>query len=245
MSRVAVVTGGTRGIGRAISLRLNADGARVYALYVRDQAAATTLETEASGITCLRGDLRDEERLSHNVERVVEETGRVDVLVHCAAAAVFRDTRELTSRHVEWTYAVNVAGFHSLVRRVLPHMASGGRVVAVSSAGARIALPQYAALGAAKAALESLVRHHAAELAPLGIIANCVSPGTVDTKGLRALPGREARVEAARRRTPSGRLTTPEDVAEVVAFLCSAGAAQIVGQTVVVDGGVALLGGSR
>jgi enoyl-[acyl-carrier protein] reductase III len=120
-------------------------------------------------------------------------------------------------------------------------MQKGGRIIAVSSLGAVRAIENYAAVGASKAALESLVRHLAVELAPLGINANVVSAGAVDTEALKHFPARESILESARQRTPAGRLTTPEDVANVVLLLCSELASMIHGQTIVVDGGYSIL----
>lgn len=242
--KVAVVTGGTRGIGRAVSLALAEAGMRVLAPYARNRRAAEALEEEARGrgfdIVTLRGDLSKEEALRRTVEAIRERAETIDVLVHAAATGVHRPAAEITPKHLRFTLETNVVAAHALVRELLPRIGAGGRIVGLTSAGGVRALPTYSAVGASKGALESLFRHYAVELAPRGITVNLVSPGTVRTEALDAMPETEERIAAAERRTPTGRLATPEDVAGVVLFLCTDAAAQIVGQTIVVDGGRSL-----
>lgn len=148
---------------------------------------------------------------------------------------------ELTHRHWTWTMDINAGALLSLAQHTVPLMgASGGSIVAVSSIGAVRAIPNYTAVGASKAALESLVRHLAVELAPRGIRVNAVSAGVVDTDALKHFPNREELLEESARRTPAGRLTEPRDVADAVLFLSSSLASMMVGQTITVDGGYAI-----
>jgi len=185
--------------------------------------------------------LTDEDSFRCFRKRVEAETGRVDVLVHCAASGVHREAAALTPRHLSWTLSLNVVGAHRAVYELLPLMPSGGRIIGISSMGATRAVEYYAAVGASKGALEALFRHYARELAPRGIAVNLVSPGLVLTDVVEALPECERRTMGAQARTPTGRLTTPEDVAGIVRFLCTPAGAQIVGDTIVVDGGRRLL----
>lgn len=244
-ARLAIVTGGTRGIGRAVSLRLAREGWGVRAVYARDREAARALEAEAAAagvdLRALRADLTDPERVRSCAEELLRDGGRIDALVHSAASGVHRPVGELTPRHLAWTMAVNVFGFHALLRELLPHMGAGARLVGITSLGATRASSRYAAVGASKGALDALFRHYARELAPRGIGVNLVCPGLVLTGALEAFPDKDARIAAALERTPSGRLTTPDDVAGAVAFLCGPDAAQIVGATLVVDGGRSLI----
>ncbi len=239
--KVAVVTGGTRGIGRAVSLALAGAGMRVLAPYARNRRAAEALEDEAREraltIVTLRGDLSKDEAFRRTVAAIRERAEAVDVLVHAAATGVHRPAEKLTPRHLRFTMETNVTAIHALIRELLPRIPEGGRIIGLTSAGGVRALPTYAAVGASKGALEALFRHWAAELAPRGIAVNLVSPGTVRTEALDAMPDTEKRIVIAEACTPTGRLTTPEEVAEVVLFLCGDAAAQIVGQTIVVDGG--------
>lgn len=241
VARTAVVTGGTRGIGRAVSLALAREGLHVYAIYARNREAAQALEhqAQAEGLTLrtLRADLGAPERVEAVVGQLRAAVTRVDVLVHSAASGVHRPVPEITPRHLSWTLNVNVLAFHHLLIELLPLMPSGARVVGLTSQGGVRTLHSYAAVGASKGALESLFRYYARELAPRGIAVNMVCPGLVLTEALDAFPEREQRVEQAATQTPTGRLTTPEDVAQSVLFLCGPSAAQIVGHILVIDGG--------
>ncbi len=245
-ARVCVVTGGTRGIGRAISLALAEEGSTVFALYARNRTAADGLAAEAAGrgldVRCLRGDLTRDEALAASVEAIRAAAPAVHVVVHSAASGVHRPAFELTPRHLRFTFETNVVAIHALLRELLPRMPAGGRIVGLTSAGGVRTGPYYAAVGASKAALESLFRHYAVELAPRGIAVNLVSPGLVLTEATEVFPDRERRVAEAARQTPSGRLTTPEDVALLVRYLASDAAGQIVGQTFAIDGGKGLAG---
>ena len=116
-----------------------------------------------------------------------------------------------------------------------------GRVVTITSIGSVRVLPEYSLVGVSKAAIEALTRYLAVELAPYGITVNAISPGVVETEALNFFPSKDVIIANAKRRTPAGRLVTPEEVARIVAWLCTDDAAMIVGQTIVVDGGYALL----
>ena len=168
--------------------------------------------------------------------------GILSAFVHCAATGVHRPFPELTTRHLEWTFAVNVRAFFELVQLILPRMREGSSILAVSSEGAVRAVPTYTLVGASKGALEALTRHLAVELAPRGIRVNILSPGSVLTEAWDAFPGKEGRLKEAIQRSPLGRLTTPDEVASVAQFLCSDAATGIVGHTLVVDGGKSIVG---
>jgi len=242
--RSVLVTGGTRGIGRAIALQLARAGASVVANYARNDAAAEALialaRTESLTIDALRADLTLPKGLAAARERMLACGGSVS-LVHCAATGVHRPFAELTNRHWDWTMALNVRAFFELVGQMLPLLGEGSTIVAVSSTGAARAVPAYAAVGASKAALESLARHLAAELAPRGVRVNVLAPGSVATEAWDAFPDREQRLAEAARRSPLGRIVTLEEVAQAAHFLCSSASAGVVGQTLVVDGGARIV----
>ncbi len=244
-NKTAVITGGTRGIGRSVSLKLARMGAKVLALYGRDSKSAQELESQAKSenlnIVCIKGDLCNEDKFAAVVEKIKSETKFVDILVHCAASGVHRDALDLTLKHLRWTFEINVFAIHHLLQNLVDIMPQGSRVIGVTSSGGTRVIPYYAAVGSSKGALESLFRHYAFELAPKGIGVNLVCPGLVLTDAVDAFPDREARVEKTKNATPTGTLVTPEDVAETIAFLCEPRSSQIIGQTIVLDGGKTLI----
>lgn len=237
-----LVTGGSRGIGKAIALRFASLGAaRVAIGYLRGDSAAeeTASELRALGAEpiLMRGNVAS--------ARVVEEVaglGPLDVFVHSAATGVIRPALETDDKHWDWTLSANARALLSLTRAAAPAMPPGSSIVGLSSLGSIRVLENYALVGASKAALEALVRYLAVELAPQGIRVNAVSAGVVETGALEYFPNREAMLEMGRA-NPVGRIVTPEDIAGCVTFLCSPEAEMIRGQTVVVDGGWSLLAG--
>jgi len=233
------VSGGSRGIGRAIALRLARDGARRVAIgYFRSDAAAeqTAQELRALGAepVLVRGNIGSERVLEE-----VRQLGPLDVLVHNAASGVSRPALEAEPKHWDWTLGTNAHALLRLAQTAAPAMPDGSSIVAISSLGARRVLANYTLVGASKAALEALVRYLAVELAPR-VRVNAVSAGVVETDALDAFPNRDEML-AAGRANPVGRLVAPEDIAGAVAFLCSPDAEMIRGQTVVVDGGFSLV----
>jgi len=235
-----LVTGGSRGIGRAIALRFARDGARRVAIgYLRNDAAAeaTAEELRAAGAepVLVRGSVASE-----RVLEAVRELGPLDVLVHNAATGVIRPALETEDKHWDWTLNANARALLSLARAAAPSMPQRSSIVAISSLGAQRVLENYVLVGTSKAALESLVRYLAVELAPRGIRVNAVSGGVVETGALEHFPNREEMLRAGAA-NPVGRLVSPEDIAGAVAFLCGPDADMVRGQTLVVDGGFSLL----
>ena len=236
-----LVTGGSRGIGREIARRFAELGAaRVAIGYLRNDRAAeeAAAEIEALGaeVVLVRGNVS-----SAKVAEQVAALGPLDVLVHNAATGVARPALETEDKHFDWTMSANARALLALARAAVPTMPEGSSIVALSSLGSQRVLENYVLVGASKAALESIVRHLAVELAPRGIRVNAVSAGVVETDALDAFPNREQMLSWSLARTPAGRLVEPGDIAGAVCFLCSPEAEMIRGQTVVVDGGYSLL----
>ena len=235
------VTGGSRGIGRAIATRFARDGAKRIAIgYLRnDRAAEETAEdlrTLGADVVLVRGNVT-----SDNVLEQVAALGPLDVLVHNAATGVIRPALETEDKHWDWTVNANARALLQLARVTAPQMPGGASIVAISSLGAQRVLENYVLVGTSKAALESLVRYLGVELAPR-IRVNAVSGGVVETGALEHFPNRDEMLRAGAA-NPVGRLVTPDDIAGAVAFLCSPDADMIRGQTIVVDGGFSLLAG--
>ena len=240
-NKTILVAGGTRGIGQAISLRLARAGAKVIANYLRNEQTAEQLKAIAAeehlAISCCRADLTSEKGLEQ-VDHLLQECGpHLSGLVFCAATGIHRPMEELTERHFDWTFNLNVRAFFKLVKLTKERMRGGASIVAISSWGATRALPYYSVVGSSKGALDALARHFAVELAPVGIRVNILTAGAVLTDAWKAMPNSEQRIAESVRRTPSGRLVTAEEVAYAAQFLCSDAAAGIVGHTMVVDGG--------
>ncbi len=248
--RLALVTGGSRGIGRAAALALAGAGADVAITYVnaRRNAEEVGAEILAMGRRTLvvRADLSEEDDTTNLVDAVADQLGGLDILVSNAAGGGFRPLLETSGSQLDYAIHLNVRAFMLLTQKAAPLLearAKDGRrskVVTVSSWGAERALPMYGAIGACKAAIESMTRHAALELGHRGINVNCVRAGVVDTGSLRALPGVEAVLEERRQRSMVDRNISPEDVADTIAFLVSDRANMIQGQTIIIDGGTSL-----
>jgi len=245
-TRCALVTGGSRGIGRATALELTQHGMGTVAIaYVENEtaAAATCREIEAAGVRAhaIRANLGSPAGVDQMFDELGLVTDTLDVLVHCAALAAFKPLTETRPNQWDITMNTNARSFLAAAQRALPLMRAGGCMVAVSSLGAVRALPHYGAMGPTKAALESIVRTLAVELAPRRIRVNAVSAGLVSDTGLTSLPGSAAAVAAASERTPLGRIAKPGEIASVIAFLCDPASNWITGQTIIADGGWSLV----
>jgi NAD(P)-dependent dehydrogenase (short-subunit alcohol dehydrogenase family) len=240
-----VVTGGTRGIGRSIATQFSRAGAHVIANFLRNEAAANSLksiaEQESLSLEILRGDVTTPDGLSCIEARVKELSLPLKGIVHCAATGVHRTIDKMSGRHLEWTFALNVRALFDLVQRLLPRFDRCASILAISSLGATRAIPNYTAVAASKGALEAVIRHFAAELAPCGIRANVLTPGAVATEAWKGIPDADARLADAVARSPIGRLVTVEELALCAQFLCSPAASGINGQALVVDGGSSML----
>ena len=240
-NKTILVTGGTRGIGQAISLRFARAGAKVIANYLRDEKAAEDLRTIASeeglDIVLCRADLTSTRGLEQLRLAVEEQGPNLSGLVHCAATGIHRPIEELTEGHFDWTFKLNVRAFFKVIQLLMTHFSQGSSIVAVSSWGALRALPFYSLVGSSKGALEAFARHLAVELAPRGIRVNILTAGAVLTDAWKAMPNGEARVAETVRRTPAGRLATAEEIAYGAQFLCSDAASSVIGQTLVLDNG--------
>jgi enoyl-[acyl-carrier protein] reductase III len=248
--RVAVVTGASRGLGRAIALRLAREGADCAITYRRNEDLAREVagEVERAGRRALTLplELAEPEEVRPVFERVASAWGRVDILVANAAATSFRPLLEQRAHNVARTFAISVHSLIAMVQAAAPLMAGGGRIVVISGVDSQQAMVGHGLLGAAKAAAESLVRTLALELGPGGITANAVVPGFIETdssryyleRGLgRGFVESAARLAAA---TPVRRNGTLEDVASLVAFLASDEAGFLTGQAIVLDGGLTM-----
>lgn len=244
--KVALITGGARGIGRASALKLAKAGADIAIVYFNssDEAEKVVGEIEALGrrAIAIRGNVADETSVKEIFATFQTHFERLDFLLSNAASGVLRPALEMTAKHWRWCMETNALALNHLVKAGLSLMAPGSRVLALSSLGAIRAIPNYAFIGASKAALEALVRSLSLELAPKGISVNTISAGVVDTDALKHFPNREMLLEEYQAHSLAGQPLTVEDVANAVYLLCLPEAEMIKGQTIFVDAGFSIVG---
>ena len=244
--QVALVTGGARGIGRAIATKLATEGADLVVNYYNshDDAEALCGELRRLGgrAVAIQGSVGVPDSVDELFAALREHFDRLDIVVSNAASGVLKPVTEMGLKHWRWCLETNALAVNLLAQRALPLMRGGGRIIAMSSLGAQRAMPGYGFIGASKAALEALVRALAQELGPRGIRVNTVSAGVVDTDALAYFPNRDELLANFAQRTPAGPVLRPEDVANAVYLLCLPEASMINGHTLVVDGGFCISG---
>jgi enoyl-[acyl-carrier protein] reductase III len=245
--KVALVTGSSRGIGKGIALRLAEQGYDIIVNYARSKSAAeeTAKEIEALGRKAIvvKANVGKPEKIKEMFNEIDEHFDRLDIFVSNAASGVLRPLMELEESHWDWTMDINSKALLFCAQEAAKRMekSGGGKIVSLSSLGSIRYLENYTTVGVSKAAVESLTRYLAVELAPKNIVVNAVSGGAVDTDALKHFPNREELLEDARQKTPAGRMVEPNDLVNAVMFLLSDQAYMVRGQTIIVDGGRSLL----
>lgn len=243
----AVITGGGRGIGRGIALALAEQGCNIAVNYFRNrnEAEETAEAVEKLGVKSIvvKAHVGQEEQIVRLIKESALAFGSVDIFVGNAASGVLKPIGEIDSKAWDWTLTINARSILLGAQAAVPYMKqkAWGRILTVTSLGSQRVFPEYGVVGVSKAAIETITRYLAVELAPFGIICNCISPGVVLTGALDHFPSREHMIEHAQKITPTGRLATPEDVGALAVWLCSDAAAMIVGQTIQIDGGYSLV----
>jgi NAD(P)-dependent dehydrogenase (short-subunit alcohol dehydrogenase family) len=242
--KVALITGASRGIGKALALRLAARGTQVVVNYKQNEELAretvTEIERLGSAGMAVRADLESLEEIEAMFDQVQERFGRLDFFVSNASASNFHHFMDLKPHHLERTFNLNVRAFVVGTQRAVKLMPDGGRVVVLSSYGSIRSFPTYANLGSAKAALETWARYMAVELAPRGVNVNAVNGGIIETDSSSYFyaTGRVPSLETVLPKIPKRRMGSAAEVAECVLFLLSPGAEYVTGTTLVVDGGL-------
>jgi enoyl-[acyl-carrier protein] reductase III len=243
--KVALITGGSRGIGRAITLKLASQGADVIINYFRrtSQAELTAQEARNKGVNAhiIKANVGEPEKIDSMFQEIESKFGKLDILISNAASGVARPAMELDAKGWEWTMDINARALLLCAQKAVKLMPNGGQIVSISSLGSRMAWQIYTAVGVSKAALEALTRYLAIELAPKNIRVNCVAAGAVETEALKIYAGEKSLPAfMAVQSTPAGRMVLPEDVANLVAFLCSDDSYMIRGQVITIDGGYSI-----
>jgi enoyl-[acyl-carrier protein] reductase III len=245
-NKVALVTGSSRGVGKAIAIELAKEGYDLVINYARSKSAAleTVEEIEKLGRKALlvKANVGDVDKIKHLFEEIRNTYGRLDVFISNAASGVLRPAMELEETHWNWTMNINSKAllFCAQEAAKLMEQGGGGKIVSLSSLGSIRVLENYTTVGVSKAAVEALTRYLAVELSPKNIVVNAVSGGALDTDALKHFPNREEMLEDARKNTPAGRMVEIDDMVKAVKFLVSDGASMIRGQTLIVDGGRSL-----
>ncbi len=244
--KTALVTGASRGIGAAIARKLSQSGCDVIVNYYNSHAEAEALCAEFRALGRRALAVRASVGIPDSVDEMFTEVGKhfegLDIVVSNAASGVLKPALDMSLKHWRWCMETNALALNLLAQRAVPMMGDGGRLIAITSLGSLRAMPNYAFIGASKAALEALVRALAQELGPRGIRVNAVSAGVVETDALAYFPNREELIASFKARTPAGPVLTPQDVAGAVYLLCLPEAAMINGHTLFVDGGFAISG---
>ncbi|HET7657058.1 MAG TPA: enoyl-[acyl-carrier-protein] reductase FabL [Bacillales bacterium] len=248
-NKVALITGGTRGIGKAIAKKFASEGYDLVLNFMRKRKNAEETKQEIESqygvkVLTVRANIGELEQIENLFTETEKAFGRLDVFVSNAASGVMRPVMDLEESHWDWTQDINAKAylFASQHAAKLMEKNGGGSIVAVSSIGSIRVLPNYVAVGVSKAAVENITRYLAVEFGPKGIAVNAVSGGVVDTDALKHFPNRDELLEDAKKRNPAGRMVEPEDLAETTYYLCTPAASMIRGQTIVIDGGITLLG---
>lgn len=239
--KIALVTGGSRGIGAAIALRLAEEGATVAVNYNSNKAAAdkvvAQIEEFGSKAVAFQGNVSSEEESKRLIAEVGKEFGKIDILVNNAGVYETKPINEVTEQHIDYILDVNVKGVILTTVAALKNFADGGRIINISSGAARMTLADSSVYSSTKAALDTLTRVWAQELGKRRITVNGVAPGTTATDMLNAgLPDELKHVYIDK--TALGRLGEPEDIAAVVAFLASDDSRWVTGHTIAADGGI-------
>jgi enoyl-[acyl-carrier protein] reductase III len=243
--RKALITGSSRGIGKATALAMAREGADVVVHYNRNEELAEETFAQVKGLgreaLLLQADLEQLEEVQTLFDTIKEKWGALDIFMANAAASAFKPILEMKPHHLSRTYDLLIQSLVRSVQLAVPLMTNRrGRVITVSGHGVHYTLPLYASIGSAKGTTETLTRYLSYELGSKGITCNCLAPGVVDTDSVTFYAGERYAefVRTVSRHTPLGRLATPEDVANVAVFLASDLSRFVSGQVIGVDGGL-------
>ncbi len=245
-NKVALVTGGAKGIGRATALKLAQAGCDVAIVYYSSSEEAQTLVDSIQALgkkaVAIQANVADHASVKDMFHAFKEHFSSLDILVSNAASGVLKPASSMSTKHWRWCLETNALALNHLICEGKSLMSNGGSVIALSSLGSHRAIPNYAFIGASKAALEALVRSWSLELAADGINVNTISAGVVDTDALKYFPNREQLLQEYQAHSLADKPLTPEHVADAIYLLCLPEASMIKGQTLFVDAGYSVVG---
>lgn len=246
LHKVALITGGARGIGRATALKLARSGVDIAIVYYNSSDEAEALVTEINALgrkaCAIQANVSDHQSVKDLFVEFKKHFNQLDFLISNAASGVLKPALKMSTKHWRWCMETNALALNHLVTEGRALMSPGSRVLALSSLGAQRAIPNYAFIGASKAALEALVRSLSLELAVDGISVNTISAGVVDTDALKHFPNREQLLDEYQAHALADRPLMPEDVANTIYLMCLPEAEMIKGHTLFVDAGYSVVG---
>lgn len=246
MGKVALITGGARGIGRATALKLAKNGADIAIVYYNSSDSAKELVAEIEGLgrcaIAIQANVADEGSVNEMFAIFKNTFSRIDFVISNAASGVLKPALKMSTKHWRWCMETNALALNHLTRGARELFKDGGRIIALSSLGAERAIPNYAFIGASKAALEALVRSLSIEMADIDVTVNTVSAGVIDTDALKHFPNREHLLDEYKIKALADRALVPDDVANTIYLLCLPEASMIRGHTLFVDAGYSIVG---
>lgn len=240
IGKTAIVTGASRGIGRAVAVKLGAMGAGVAVNYIHDDKAAASavakIESAGGNAVAVQADMRLVADIRSLFNRTISDFGSLDILVNNAGIRLFKPIASVTEAEFDDIFAANVKGVFFACQMAAQQMAAGGRIINLSSSVTRVLMANYGPYSATKGAVNQITRVLAKELGPRGITVNAISPGPTDTELFRKGKTRE-QIDGFAQATALGRIGTPADIADAVALLAGEGAGWITGQNICANGG--------
>lgn len=246
IGKVALITGGARGIGRATALKLAKNGADIAIVYFNSSDAANELVSEIERLgrraIAIQANVADESSVQEMFAVFKQTFNRIDFVISNAASGVLKPALQMSTKHWRWCMETNALALNHLTKSARELFKDGGRIIALSSLGAERAIPNYAFIGASKAALEALVRSLSIEMADINVTVNTVSAGVIDTDALKHFPNREHLLAEYQTKALADRVLVPDDVANTIYLLCLPEASMIRGHTLFVDAGYSIVG---
>lgn len=243
-NKISLITGSSRGIGRAIALKLAQLGSDIVINYVKNETKAIELKEDIENLgqkaIIIKADIGEPEQIKEMFKEIKSNFERLDILINNAAFGALGSAMRIGKFTWNMTMNLNTGGLLLCTQNAVKLMNNGGRIINISSLGSQRCIPDYMAIGTAKAAIETMTKYLACELMEKGIYVNAVSGGFIDTEALDIFKNIENLKEESIKKTPLGRLGTSEDIAKIVAFLCQDESNWIVGQTIIADGGMSL-----